>query len=207
MEDARLIERLRRGEAGAWREFLRRYERLIYAVPRRYGLSPESSADVFQETLLAFLRGLPRLRDARALPRWLTQTAYRLSRDRARKDKRAGQPQADVFWDGIADERPGPEEELSRLQALGDLHAAMPRLSARCRDLLTALFLEDPSPSYGELAQRFRAPVGSLGPTRQRCLKALLHLLSAHDGTWQVSKTRNESLLEQGGTRPHAELE
>jgi RNA polymerase sigma factor (sigma-70 family) len=191
LEDAELIERLGRRDASAWREFLHRYERVIYAVPRRYGLSPEAAADVFQETLLALLRGLPRLRDARALPRWLMQTAYRLSRDRVRKDKSAGRPQAEEFWEGIADERPSQEEEMSRLESLGHLHAAIPRLSPRCRDLIRALFLEDPAPSYGELARRFQAPVGSLGPTRQRCLRTLLQLLSESAGSSKSIK-RND---------------
>ena len=176
-DDAEILRGLRSGDRRAWRDFLDRYERLVYSVPRRYGLSPESAADVFQETLLALLRGLSRVRDARALPRWLTQTAYRLSRDRARKDRQAGSPQADPFWTAIADPRPGIEDELIRLEAVGRVRGALPRLTSRCRDLLSALFLEDPSPSYAEVARRLGTPVGSLGPTRQRCLEALLRLL------------------------------
>jgi len=177
VDDAELLDDLRRGDRRAWRDFLERYERLIYSVPRRYGLGPEATADVFQETLLAFLRGLSRLRDARALPRWLTRTAYRLSRARARKDRRAGRPQADSFWAAIPDARPGIEDEMIRLESAGRVMGALPRLSPRCRTLLSALFLEDSSPSYGELARRMGTPIGSLGPTRRRCLEALLQLL------------------------------
>jgi RNA polymerase sigma factor (sigma-70 family) len=177
-DDGALLEGLRRGDGRAWRDFLDRYERLIYSVPRRYGLPPEAAADVFQDTLMALLRGLSRLRDPRALPRWLTRTAYRLSRDQQRKDRRAGRPQAEEFWAAIADSRPGIEEEMVRLEAAGRVMAALPQLSSRCQSLLSALFLEDSSPSYGELARRLGSPIGSLGPTRRRCLEALLQLLA-----------------------------
>lgn len=180
-DDAELLERLRGGERRAWRELVERYERLVYAVPRRYGLPPDAAADVFQETLLALLRGLPRVRDARALPRWLTRTAYRLTRDHARKQRRAGVTQGVGFWTAIPDARPGIEDEMVRLEAMGRVRGALPRLSPRCREMLSALFFEEPAPSYGELAARLAAPIGSLGPTRRRCLDAMLQILAEAD--------------------------
>ena len=174
--DEELLAALNEKDRGAWREFLDRYERLIYSVPRRYGLSPEQTADVFQETLLALLGGLSRLRDLRALPRWLTQTAYRLSRDRARADRRAA-VQEDGFWATVPDASPRFEDELEKMEATARLHQGMARLSDRCRELLEALFLADEAPSYEDLARRMGTPIGSLGPTRRRCLESLLEIL------------------------------
>lgn len=180
--DEELLRALDDRDPAAWREFLDRYERLIYAVPRRYGLSPEQTADVFQETLLALLRGLPRLRDLRALPRWLTRTAYRLSRDRARSDRRAGREQEDGFWAAMPDPSPRFEEEIEQVEAAARLHLGMARLSSRCRELLEALFLSDSPPSYGDLARQMETPIGSLGPTRRRCLESLLTILGEEVG-------------------------
>ena len=181
---SQLLARLRAGEAGAWKDFLSRYERLIYSVPRRYGLDPDAAADVFQDVLLAFLRGLPRLRDPQALPRWLTQTAYRLSRTRMRMERRerAG---SDEFWASIADSGPSVLDELERLEAAARVRVAMESLPTRCRLLLEALFFQARDASYADLAQRMAVPIGSLGPTRQRCLERLLRLLqdSDHDST------------------------
>ena len=50
---------------------------------------------------------------------------------------------------------------------------ALGGVSERCRRLLEALYYEDPTPSYSELSQRLGVPVGSLGPTRARCMERL----------------------------------
>src|SRR5689334_889981 len=60
-DDADLVRRMQAGDEAAFREFLARYERLIYAIPRRMGLSADDAADVFQDVTIAFLKGLPRL--------------------------------------------------------------------------------------------------------------------------------------------------
>ena len=86
--DARLVERCLAGDARAWELLVRRYERLVYAVARSYHLSDTDLGDVFQEVFAALVRGLPRLREARALCRWLSSTTDRIARATALRSRR-----------------------------------------------------------------------------------------------------------------------
>ena len=61
--DPTLLERCRGGDQDAWREFVGLYERLVYSVPRSYGLGTEDAADITQATFASFLAGLRSLRD------------------------------------------------------------------------------------------------------------------------------------------------
>ena len=56
---------------------------------------PHDGADCFQETVLAALRAYPSLRDASNLRGWLFTIAYRKVVDRARVDRRHGDPVAE----------------------------------------------------------------------------------------------------------------
>ena len=77
-----------------------------------------------------------------------------------------------------ADEAGGPERQLDELQQLHAVRQAMDRLDARCRDLLALLFRdEDEHVGYDEVARRMAMPVGSIGPTRNRCLGKLRRLV------------------------------
>lgn len=172
-----LVERLRGGDRLAWNQLLERYERLIYAVPRRCGLSAEDAADVFQDVLHAFLKGLPRIRDAEALPAWFLNTAFRFTMRRRRANQRMVRPATTSFWDHLPDPAPDPVEVLSTVETAAEVYEAVARLQAPCRRFLSALFLEDPGATYRQVAERLRMPVGSLGPTRKRCLNQLLVLL------------------------------
>ncbi len=174
--DEALIARMRAGDERAWGAFVARYERLIYAVPRRMGLNAADAADVLQDTLAALLKGLARVREPRALPRWLMQTAFRLSRDLRRKRAREHLSEPETF-DGIAGGTADPQALLLDLEARGRVQAALERIPERCRELLGALFFEEPSPGYAAIGARLGMPVGSLGPTRQRCLDRLLEAL------------------------------
>lgn len=176
-DDAELVERLRQGDERAWARFLDRYERLIYSVPRRMGCDADEAADVLQEVALAFLRGLPRLRDVRTIPRWLAQTAFRITRDRRARRRRETRPESETFWETVADPAPEVAETLAAFEARADVRAALARLSDRCRELLSLLFLADPSPPYAEIARQLSLPIGSLGPTRQRCLARALEAI------------------------------
>ena len=44
----------------------------------------------------------------------------------------------------------------------------------RCRELLWLLYFQQESPDYAAAARAFHMPLGSVGPTRMRCLEQLL---------------------------------
>ncbi len=176
LDDDALVAALKAGDERAWKTFVARYERLIYAVPRRMGLDADESSDVLQDVLVAFLRGLPRLREARTLPRWLTRTAFRVARERRMRRRRETTVDDPGVFAALAD-----EVDVAGLAARAEDAArarrALTTLGGRCEELLTLLFLSDPAVAYRDIARRLATPIGSLGPTRQRCLERLLDLM------------------------------
>lgn len=189
-DDARLVARCRQGDAGAWAALVQRYQRLVYAIVRRTGFDEHAAADVFQTVFSRLLQHLPRLDDPSRLQAWIVTTTKRealLQRQRAQRtvsmhrsgdggDAEAGGWTAD--WEP-ADEADGPERQLDELQQLHVLRQAMDRLDARCRDLLALLFTDDDTRvPYEEVGRRLGLPVGSIGPTRARCLGKLRSLIA-----------------------------
>ena len=174
-EDARLVERCLAGDSKAWSVLVRRHERLVYAIGRSYRLSDDDLGDVFQEVFAALVRGLPRLREPRTLVRWLSSTTQRIARALALKRRREQALTVGIEWDepALAADQPGAGEELERLEEQAMVRLAMGALSERCRNLLGALYFEDPAPSYAALSRRLGVPIGSLGPTRARCFDRL----------------------------------
>ena len=178
--DARLVERCLEGDARAWDALVRRHERLVHAVARSWRLSDEDLADVFQDVFAALVKGLPRMREARTLVRWLSSTTDRIARATALRRRReqaltAAEP-------GLVERAPAADEpvgaDLEQLERQAMVRLALSGLSGRCQRLLSALYYEDPPPAYAELALRLGVPIGSLGPTRARCMERLRGLLA-----------------------------
>ena len=179
-DDASLVARCLRNEAPAWAALVQRYQRLVYAVARRVGLDEHGAADVFQTVFTRLVQHLPRIQDPTRLQAWIVTTAKREAiLQRQRGQRTVSMTQADdaleeaAEWD-LADDSPIAEEALADLQQLNQLRGALDRLDVRCRDLLLLLFRdEDDKLSYDEVARRMGSTVGSIGPTRARCLDKL----------------------------------
>jgi len=174
MEREELLARLAAGDEAAWREFLRDYGALIYDVPSKLGLYGDDREDVFQNVCIAVYRSIGSLRDPARLATWLYGVAYRQSVNILR---RRGRELPLETEDGVEREfpsaEPPPDHMLEDFERAGQLRDALETLDPRCRRLLTAIYLEDPAWSYNEIAERFAMPIGSIGPTRARCLKKL----------------------------------
>jgi RNA polymerase sigma factor (sigma-70 family) len=175
LEDQRLVERCLAGDSAAWSALVRRHERLVYAVARSYRLSEHDMGDVFQEVFAALVGGLPRLRDPRALVRWLSSTAQRIARATAFKRRREqalapGDPEG---LTAIAEDAPPIGADLERLEEQAVVRLGLAALPPRCQRLIQALYYEDPAPAYADVARRLGIPMGSIGPTRARCFERL----------------------------------
>ena len=178
--DARLVARCIEGDELAWAALVRRYERLVYAVARGYRLSEEDLADVFQEVFAALVKGLPRMRDARALCRWLSSTTDRIALAtalRRRRERTREEAPPDERWD-LADPRPPAATELETLEEQMLVRLALGGLAGRCRELLEALYYREPAPDYTRISRELGMPIGSIGPTRARCLEKLERALT-----------------------------
>ncbi len=182
--DESLIARCKNGDGAAWETLVHRYQRLVYAIVRRIGLDEHAAADVFQTVFLRLMEHLPRLTQLDRLQAWIVTTAKRealLQRKRGLRTvsmTRSDEEDVDAAeWD-IADDAALPEDALAELQAQNQVQNAMQRLDARCRELLTLLYgADDDKIAYEDVAAQLSMPVGSIGPTRARCLGKLRKLV------------------------------
>jgi RNA polymerase sigma factor (sigma-70 family) len=177
-DDAMLVRACREGDTTAWETLVRRYQRLIYAIPRRAGLGEDLAAEVFQAVCVALLEHLDGIQQPERLSAWLVTTARReswrvLRRERSTTTLVDDEGQAAAAVDGA----PLPEEQFERLERQLAVRRAISAIDERCRTLLTLLFYEVDPPSYAEIAARLNLPEGSIGPTRARCLQKLQRTL------------------------------
>lgn len=177
--DTDLVERCIEGDGRAWRELIEHYRRLVYSVPRRAGLPADACEDVFQEVFTILHAKLAHLERTTALPKWLATTARRATLrwlDRRARDERlvAEERMADA---APTDVRESAEEVVQRWERTTLVRDAVERLGPPCQSLLEAIARAGERPDYRILAERLGMPVGSIGPTRARCLAKLLTAL------------------------------
>jgi RNA polymerase sigma factor (sigma-70 family) len=169
---AELVARARHGDQRAWDALIERYAPLVWSVCRQYRLG-EDAGDVAQTVWLALVSQLGAIRDPAALAGWLSTTTRRECARAARAARRlpAAGPTLDVA--DLPDERIGiAEEELLAAERRAALRQAFAELPAASRELV-ALLLVDPPLPYAEISARLGIPVGSIGPSRARCLEKL----------------------------------
>lgn len=181
--DLQLVLACRRGDQLAWEKLIRRYQRLIYAIPRRAGLDEDHAAEIFQDVFTTFLQKLNDIHEPERLQAWLVTTARR--RTLRTISKLHALPESNVNADEpgddaarIPDEAPLPDEQLVILEEQHQVRMALSVLDPRCRTLLQMLFYRAEPASYAEIAAALGIPEGSVGPTRARCLGKLLQILN-----------------------------
>ena len=161
----------RRSEPGAWDALVRRYGRTVTAIARGRGLNEADAADVSQTVWLRLLEHLDRIRDPERIGGWLAKTAHheaiRLGRQRQRTAP-VDDLDALELVDDSADRLSGVEAEERNT----GVRAALTTLPFRQQALLEML-MSDPQPTYVEVSANLGIPIGSIGPSRQRSLRAL----------------------------------
>jgi RNA polymerase sigma factor (sigma-70 family) len=175
-EVATLVAAANAGDQAAWAQIINSYARLVWSIARSFRLGDADAADVAQATWLRLVQHLGKVRDPRCLGAWLATTARREALALLRRSGR------DVPVDTgelrhVEGRQPAPDDRLLRAEQNSEVHAAFDALPARCRQLLRAL-LNDPPMSYEQAATLLDMPIGSVGPTRSRCLEQLRTLLS-----------------------------
>lgn len=174
-DDASLVARCLVGDDAAWSALVERHGPAVWAVAHRLGLSHEDAADVFQSTWRTALEEMSRVREPAAIGGWIARVARHQS-----MRVRRGYGIARKSWQHVAREDVDvtlPEADLERIEIRSKVGDALGRVGERCADLLRALYFEDPSPSYQDIAARFGMRIGSIGPTRARCMGKMLDLL------------------------------
>ena len=167
-EVAELVRAAAEGDQGAWNELVDRYNGLVWSVARSHRLSTPDASDVVQTTWLRLVEHLGRLQDPERIGAWLATTARREALRALRHSAR--QTPSEELPEIPTDEHLG----AALLAAERDqaLWKAFGGLSERCQTLLRIL-VADPPPSYDEISGALDMPIGSIGPTRARCLERL----------------------------------
>jgi RNA polymerase sigma factor (sigma-70 family) len=172
---AELVRQARGGDQRAWQVLVDRYARLVWSICRDHRLAAADAADVSQTVWLRLVEHLPELREPSALPSWLVTTARReCLRVIATTSRRweLGQP-TDPDRLELADEHtPEVDEALLADERAFALRAGFAQLPPACQELLRRLAL-DPPQSYKQISLQLGLPVGSIGPSRARCLNRL----------------------------------
>jgi RNA polymerase sigma factor (sigma-70 family) len=166
----RLVHRAVAGDQAAWNGLIDRYSGLVWAIARGHRLGAADAADVFQSTWLRLVEHVTDLHDPERVGAWLATTArrecLRLLRSHGRQI-----PVGDELPEIVA-EVPEFDAELLRAERDATLWQAFGRLRSQDQALLRML-VADPAPSYHEIACALDMPIGSIGPTRGRCLERL----------------------------------
>lgn len=177
-ETANLVAGAVGGDRNSWDQLVAAFGPLVWTVANSHRLSPAEIADVSQTTWLRLVEHIDRLDDPSRLPAWLTTTAKREAL------RMLGRQRKTVLVDDIAlFERPDPvsaAESFRRVESCDEValvRDVLTVLPERQRRLMSRLMAED-SPSYEAISDELDMPIGSIGPTRMRCLRKLRDALA-----------------------------
>lgn len=169
--DPDLIRACRAGDGRAWERLLDKYERLVFSISLNYGLTTDDAADVTQITFTILLQNLDTLPDGIRLSPWLATVARRHTwRLLARKRREAVSQDEDLAGNEAVG---GIVDHWERWELAEWLNHGLSLLDERCRQLLLALYFDAEQPSYVDIADQMNMPIGSIGPTRARCLEQM----------------------------------
>jgi len=171
---ALLLTRAQTGDQQAWNALVERYAPLVWSICRRYQLGSSDASDAGQNIWLRLVDQLGNIREPAALPGWLATTTRR---ECLRMLRARGSPAAAGVRD--AENIPGQQTGLAEQELLlAERHAALrdafTDLPPGCQRLIAMLF-EDPPVPYAKISAELGIPIGSIGPTRSRCLDKLRH--------------------------------
>ena len=175
---ATLLRAASEGDQEAWNAITDRFTSLLWSVARSYRLGSDDAEDVVQNTWLRLLENLTRIDNPEALPGWLATTARREALGILRRRGRTVLTRDEDLGVDLAD--PASTELDSALledERDVELWASFAKLPERCQQLLRVLMACD-RPVYAEVSTAFDMPIGSIGPTRMRCLERLRKLVA-----------------------------
>ena len=174
-----LVRSAAAGNRTAWERLVDQYSRLLWAMTRDFKLSESDAADVVQATWLRLLEHIDRIEYPERIGSWLATTARHecLRHLAAGKRVMVVQDDHDAFSEAVS-HQPDVDERLLAEERAQAVRAALSTLPSRSQQLLE-LLMADPPVSYTEISDQLGVPIGSIGPTRGRCLERLRLVLQA----------------------------
>lgn len=178
---AALFLRWRAGDSAAMDELVRLMTPTLWQVARAYGLDATLAQDVVQTTWLTLVRRHESIVDPQAVSGWLTMCARREAWRVGKLQRRSDATDTSVLEVGLPVHESAEHTAVTR-DTSRRLWTAVSRLNERCQRLLRIVAFDD-RPDYARIAGDLGMPVGSIGPTRQRCLAKLR--ASLQDEGWE----------------------
>jgi RNA polymerase sigma factor (sigma-70 family) len=174
--DEQVIGRCLKGDQEAWSALIDKYKNLIYSIPIKLGMY-QDAGDIFQSVCVDLLSELPRLREHRALPKWLMQTCYH----NCLRYQRATDRLVELAPEGTDNDAASPassaddlpEHLLMQFEQEQILRDAISELPEKCERMVRLLFFENPPRPYENIAEELGMATGSIGAIRGRCLAYL----------------------------------
>ena len=160
---------------------LNKYERLVYSIPLRYGLSRDDAADIAQITFTILIQSLDGLAEDSRLGPWLATVARRHTwrlLERNRREASSERLEGTDIAESAVLLGKSDAESIEHWELTEWLDAGLSKISEPCRKLLLALYFQPERSSYAEVAERLDMPVGSIGPSRARCIRRLKQMLN-----------------------------
>jgi RNA polymerase sigma factor (sigma-70 family) len=178
LDVARLVRQAASGDKQAWERLVDQYGRLLWSITREFRLVESDAADVVQTTWMRLIEHIDRLQHPERVGSWLAVTARNECLRNLAARRRFVLAHDDDTFDGPADHEPEVDEALLAEESAEVVREAMTHLPWRWRRLME-LLMADPPISYAEISDELGLPIGSIGPTRGRCLARLRVLLEA----------------------------
>jgi RNA polymerase sigma factor (sigma-70 family) len=170
---ASLVRRATAGDKSAWEALVDRYSRLIWAMTRDFRLAEIDAADVVQATWLRLLEHIGRIEYPERIGSWLATTArHECLRHLAASKRFMLVDDHDTVLGAAPVQQAGVDERLLAEERAQEVREAIATLPTRSQQLLE-LLMADPPVSYTEISDQLGLPIGSIGPTRGRCLQRL----------------------------------
>jgi RNA polymerase sigma factor (sigma-70 family) len=174
---ANLVNEARQGSEEALGQIVTELTPMLWQVARAAGLSAGDAEDVVQTVWMRLIAHLDDIHTSAALTGWLVITARREAW-RVRAAGRKHFPAESESFDALPAREPGSEEQVIIDDQRRTLWRAISQLSGRCQELLRIIAFV-PRPDYAAVAAELGMPIGSIGPTRGRCLAKLRGLLAS----------------------------
>ena len=184
---ALLVRRCVAGDAAAWEEIVRSYNRRIYNLCYRFAGSSDDAEDLTQEVFIKVFRTLPSYDSAKgAFITWVTTMTRNLLVDhfrRTRQDRMtdsldsasSDHEDAMPLSEQIEDQSAPPDAHVRSREAKEAVHAAIGKLSPELREALILRDLQDVD--YKDIAQVLKVPEGTVKSRINRGRAELARLL------------------------------
>jgi RNA polymerase sigma factor (sigma-70 family) len=169
----------RDGDVGAMDQLVDLLTPVLWHTARAQGVSEAVAQDAVQTAWLRLVENGQRINDPQAIMGWLIVT---VRRETWRVHKALGREDHDID-ENLTDSTPDPSTLVLRREGHRVLWRHFQELPEKCQALLRVIAFAD-RPDYAAVSESLKMPVGSIGPTRGRCL-AKLRTALANDPTWE----------------------